>query len=182
MTLPTPPDRLLTTERLTLRPFETGDVPDIHRTLYSDPEVMRYLPGGVPRPIEASHKSIAYFIQHWHDHGYGGFAVIHRADQSFIGQCGLNRLSDGAVELFYAIAAPYWGQGLTTEGSRAVLEYGFTVALLPRIIGLTFPENLPSQRVLLKLGMTAHGVTEHYYQMPMHYFTLERSAWLEKTR
>jgi [ribosomal protein S5]-alanine N-acetyltransferase len=170
------PNTHLTTERLLLRPYELGDVADLHRTLHGDAAVMRFLPGGVALPIERSQKSAEYAVKHWQDHGYGGFAVIHREDRAFIGQCGLNRMSDGEVEIFYALAAPYWGRGLATEAARAMLDFGFRVAGLTRIIGLTYPENAASQHVLLKLGMTAQGTTERYYAMTMAYFVIERTA------
>nr|PZN54965.1 MAG: hypothetical protein DIU68_09430 [Chloroflexota bacterium] len=42
----------LTTERLLLRHFRADDLAAYHTAIYDDPEVMRYLPGGAPRPIE----------------------------------------------------------------------------------------------------------------------------------
>jgi ribosomal-protein-alanine N-acetyltransferase len=101
---------VITTPRLLLRPFRPTDSADIHRLLYSDPDVMRFIPGGV-RPPESADRSMTYFLNHWHEHSYGAWAVIHRADNAFIAQGGLNRLSDGAVEVFYTLAMAYWGQG-----------------------------------------------------------------------
>ena len=44
-------------------------------------------------------------------------------------------------------------QGFATEMARAVLAHGFDGLGLARIVGLTWPENVPSQRVLEKIGM-----------------------------
>ena len=154
----------LTTPRLLLRPFEVEDAPEHHRVIYNDPEVMRYLPGGVPRTLEQTQMVIDYFRDHWDQHGIGGWVVIHRTNQTHIGHCGLNRLKeDGAVEIFYALAKPYWGQGLTPEAAQAVLRYGFEVAHLTQIIALAVPENTPSRRVMEKIGMRFEGITQRYY-------------------
>ena len=46
--------------------------------------------------------------------------------------------------------------------ARACWTHGFAALGLARIIGLTFPENVPSQRVLEKIGMRSEGTAEHY--------------------
>ncbi|MBX3064699.1 MAG: GNAT family N-acetyltransferase [Anaerolineae bacterium] len=159
-------ETILTTERLTLRPFTLDDLQDHHRAVFKDPDVMRYLPGGAPRTIDQSKKSTEYFVKHWAEHGYGLFAVIHRADDRLIGHCGLNVLKeDGSVEIAYAIAKPYWGQGLTTEASQAVVDHGFDVLKIAQIIGLAVPTNIASRRVMEKIGMKFQGITRDYYNM-----------------
>jgi ribosomal-protein-alanine N-acetyltransferase len=52
------------------------------------------------------------------------------------------------------VASSHWGQGLATEGARAVVRYAFTVLNLDEILSFTVPANLPSRRVMEKLGMT----------------------------
>jgi len=63
------------------------------------------------------------------------------------------------VEVLYALAKPYWGQGLATEGARASLRYGFEERELDHIIAAAFVDNLASRRVLEKVGMTYMGET-----------------------
>lgn len=63
----------------------------------------------------------------------------------------MTELSD--VELLYALDRTAWGRGLATEAAGAALAYGFEVAGLGRIIGITRPANAASRRILEKLGM-----------------------------
>lgn len=173
---PATPDHTLTTPRLVLRPFISDDALAMHRALSSDPDVMRFLPSGVPVSLERTQRSVDYFINHWREHGYGAWAVIHQASKEFIGQCGLNRLNDGAVEVFYAFATAYWGQGLATEAARAAVRYGFEVVGLPQIIALAYPQNAASRHVIEKLGMTFHGLTDRWYSIEFAYYSLERPS------
>jgi RimJ/RimL family protein N-acetyltransferase len=59
-----------------------------------------------------------------------------------------------AVEIGWRLAFEHWGQGLATEGARAVLSYGFETLGLEQIVSFTVPANVRSRRVMEKLGMT----------------------------
>lgn len=166
------------TERLILRLLTPDDLETYHAAVAGDPDVMRYLPGGVPRPIERTAQSIAGFAQAWQDIGVSGLGVVVKADNRVIGQCGLWRLPDGeTVEVFYAIGKAYWGQGLVTEAARAMLAYGFTEARLDRIIALAWPDNTASQRVMQKLGMKHEGTTTQFYDDELVLYALDRADW-----
>ena len=58
------------------------------------------------------------------------------------------------VGLFWAIEPTYRRNGYAPEAARALIDYLFTVEKLGRIIATTGYENLPSQKVMRKLGMT----------------------------
>jgi ribosomal-protein-alanine N-acetyltransferase len=167
----------LHTDRLTLRPFTVDDAPDLHATVYGDADVTRFLPGGAPRPLERVIETVRYFVEHWTQHGFGGFAVIDTRNDTLIGQCGLNVLApDGAVELFYAIGRDYWGQGITAEAARAVTAWGFGTVGLARIIALVDADNHTSQRVAQKIGMTFAGRTDHYYNAELNLYVQDAPA------
>ena len=57
------------------------------------------------------------------------------------------------MEIGWRLDAAYWNRGLATEGARAVLRYGFEELGLHEIVSFTVPANLPSRRVMEKLGM-----------------------------
>jgi ribosomal-protein-alanine N-acetyltransferase len=171
----------LLTNRTLLRPYTPDDAIAMHSAIYGDADVMRFLPGNAPVSIERSERSINYFINHWHEHGYGAWAVIHRADNVLIGQCGLNRLQDGAVEVFYALAKAYWGQGLATEAARVAVDYGFEVIKLPQIIALAYPDNQASRHVIEKLGMRYQGNTDRYYNINFAHYTLDADDYAAKS-
>jgi RimJ/RimL family protein N-acetyltransferase len=75
-----------------------------------------------------------------------------------VGGCGLGE-RNGAAELGYWIARPFWGQGLATEAARAVVSAAHTLGHR-RIIAGHFIDNPASGRVLRKVGFRATGQVE----------------------
>jgi ribosomal-protein-alanine N-acetyltransferase len=146
------------TERLLLRGLREDDL-SAYQALFSDPEVIRYLPIQPPG-LSLDQVSAGYgrATAHWQRHGYGVWAVCHLDADQLIGHCGLRYLEEiEETELLYAIARPFWNRGLTTEAARASLAFGFGPAGLDRIIALAVPENRASIRVMEKIGMRPDG-------------------------
>jgi RimJ/RimL family protein N-acetyltransferase len=75
-----------------------------------------------------------------------------------VGGCGLGE-RNGAAELGYWIARPFWGQGLATEAARAVVSAARTLGHR-RIVAGHFADNPASGRVLRKLGFRSTGHVE----------------------
>ena len=154
----------LETPRLVLRPFTPADADDL-LTMDGDARVMRYIGTGLgPRTRAEVEASIGRIIDYAAQHP--GMSLLHVSTRDagrFVGGCGLFALPDeSAIEIAYRFAHASWGKGYATEGARAVLAHGFATLGLPRIVGVTFPENVPSQRVLVKIGMRPDGEAEHY--------------------
>ena len=167
------------TLRLWLRPFTADDLDDLHQRIYADAEVMRYLPGGVPRPVEKTIAAIEAFQQHDAEHGYTIAAVIDKETDQLMGHCGLWRLEvDHTIEVAYALGRAYWGQGFATEAAQATLRYGFEVCGLPQIVALAFPENIASQRVIQKIGMQHIGPTRRYYNTDLILYLLANQDFM----
>ncbi len=59
-----------------------------------------------------------------------------------------------AVEIGWRLRASYWGQGLATEGAHAALQYAREICKLRQVVAITAPANLPSRRVMEKIGLT----------------------------
>ena len=147
--------KILETTRLILRHFLPEDLDSLY-ALYSDPEVIRYIPDA-PRSYDEAKKELE-----WHMNGHprhpelGLWATIHKETGKFIGRCGLLPWTiDGQdeVEVAYLIAREYWGQGLGTEAARAVLKYGFEQLNLTRLVCVIDEENTASKQVAEKIGM-----------------------------
>ena len=58
------------------------------------------------------------------------------------------------VELGYRLKKKFWGQGMATEGSRALIDHAFHHLDVENIWAYTLKINLGSQAVMKKLGMT----------------------------
>jgi len=154
----------LATTRLDLRPFRHDDVDDLY-AMDGDDRVMRYVGTGLPgRTREQSAQAVVRMAAYSAAHpGYGLLHASRRDDAGFVGGCGLFPLPDTTdIEIGYRLRHDCWGHGYATEMARAVLAHGFGALGLTRIVGVTFPENLPSQRVLVKIGMREAGTAVHY--------------------
>jgi RimJ/RimL family protein N-acetyltransferase len=143
------------TARLYLRRLQTTDLDEYHQRIYADPHVMRTLPPLSPiSRAEFNIRVPTFMVEHWAVHGFGPWAVIHKPDNQFIGHCGLRYWPGSSdVEVLYALARQYWGNGLATEGARASLRYGFEHLKLERIMAAALVNNDASRRVLEKIGL-----------------------------
>ena len=57
------------------------------------------------------------------------------------------------IDLGYRLLPEFWGKGIATEASHAILTYGFDKLKLKRIIAIAMKENKASIRVMEKVGM-----------------------------
>jgi ribosomal-protein-alanine N-acetyltransferase len=150
---------ILETDRLLIREFVEDDA-EAFFAFNGDPVVMRY----TGEPPSTSVDQVRQKIREYPDyrrHGYGRWAVVHKPDQQIVGFNGLKFLDDlQEVDLGYRFRADYWGRGIATESSEAILRFGFENLGLKRIIGLVLPDNTASIRVLEKVGMHRDGEVE----------------------
>ena len=58
-----------------------------------------------------------------------------------------------AVEIGWMVHKAYRGKGYASEAARALITYGFLTLGLHRIIATCDPRNMPSIRIMEKLGM-----------------------------
>ncbi|MBN1935240.1 MAG: GNAT family N-acetyltransferase [Anaerolineae bacterium] len=148
----------IATERLVLRPFTMDDVDPLHE-IVQQPDIMRYFPPQ-PRPAnpplrEAIERLINGQLKDWERNGYAWWAVELKDKLRLLGWCGLGYLSEtDETEVAYLLRQEVWGQGLATEAAKASLAWGFQTFQFDAIIGLIHPDNIASQRVLEKCGLT----------------------------
>ena len=165
------------TARLLLRGIRPEDVDDYHRALFADPEVMRYLPGGVPLPRERLDGVVERTHDHWQRHGYGVWVVCDLIGGEVMGQCGLRSVEEaGETEVLYALARATWGRGLATEAARAALAFGFERTGLQRIVAYAVPDNVASRRVIEKLGMRFERA-ERMWGLDLVRYAIGRDEW-----
>lgn len=139
------------TERLLLRAFQASDVADA-LAYRDDQEFARFLLH-IPQPFtrqDAEAFVALNMSEPWER--APTFAVVWQA--TVIGTVNLE-VDTGArtAKLGYAIGRAWWGQGIATEATRAVVAWGTDAFDLVRICASTDTRNVRSQRVLEKLGM-----------------------------
>jgi RimJ/RimL family protein N-acetyltransferase len=162
----------LTTDRLILRRWRASDRKPF-QALNADPRVMEFFPALLTP--EESDEGINRVERHFDRHGFGLYAAELIETGAFIGFIGLNVPSFEApfmpaVEIGWRLACDYWGQGLATEGARAVVHYAFEELRLPSLVSFTTTANLRSRRVMEKIGMVhdAAGDFDHPRLAPGH--------------
>ena len=163
-----------TTDRLRAERLVPEHIGEIRR-MHQDPVVMQSL-GGVRDEAE----TVAYLdrnLRHWADHGFGLWILYERSGdgrgEEPIGRGMLRHLDvDGVdeIEVGYAFYKQFWGRGLATEITMACLALGRRELGRSSFVAVTIPDNVASQRVLQKGGLSfdreiVHaGTTHHLYR------------------
>jgi len=143
----------LETKRLILRETTPEDVENMFR-LHSNVDVQKYTGDKTVHTIDEIEKMLTYKEKEYQEIGFGRWVTILKEGNQFVGWAGLKYLDDiNEVDLGYRFLPEYWGMGIATEASKAILEYGFNKLNLKKIIALAIPENKPSVRVMEKVGM-----------------------------
>lgn len=81
--------------------------------------------------------------------------IIHVLDAIIIGSMGFKQPPDetGTLELGYDIIPKYQGNGYATEMAKALVDWAFDQPGVDRVIAECLSTNIPSIRVLEKIGM-----------------------------
>ena len=172
---------LLETERLILRRFTSADVEDLF-ALHNDPDVMRFLNGGIPTPREVIARD--YDARFAHD---GYWVAIEKRSGVFLGWFAFHPSEDrdpDEYELGYRLRVSAWGKGYATEGSRALIDAGFTALGVRRVWAQTMAVNARSRRVMEKAGLTYVRTFHEVFDDPLPgteqgevEYALTRATW-----
>lgn len=157
--------------RVTFRRMNSGDL-DAMARLLGDPEVMLYY----PRPKDRDEASD--WIR-WNEDNYArdgfGLWIVHEADGHFVGDCGLTwQMVDGQpnLEVGYHVVPARQGQGLATEAATACRDFARSRGI-DRLIAITHPDNVASQRVAEKIGLSLEKRTVSRGGAPIHVYSAQ---------
>jgi ribosomal-protein-alanine N-acetyltransferase len=176
----------LESDRFYLRPISAEDAVDMY--LYaSDPDVVRYLPWEPAYSPEAVRPHLQEQVARRRRGESLELAIILRENGRMIGSTNLMdmRSQRGQAELGYLLAQSYWGHGIMTEAAYLTLGFGFREIGLEKVIAWADEDNIASQRVMQKLGMTFAGSetrTVKYERRPYVSYQIERAAWEETNK
>ncbi|MGI4975759.1 MAG: GNAT family N-acetyltransferase [Janthinobacterium lividum] len=151
------------TARLLLRRWRPEDK-GAFAALNEDTEVMRYMPCSLTRG--ESDQWADNIEREFERDGFGLWALELPGEVPFIGFTGLNRVPfeahfTPAIEVGWRLARDFWGCGYATEAAQAAVQMGFQEFGLRQIIAETAEENLPSRRVMSRIGMS-HDPAENF--------------------
>ena len=182
----------LETPRLVLRGWRDSDL-EPFAAMNADPEVAAFL--SAPLARADSDALVGRIVTHWHDDGFGLWAVERIEDAVFLGFTGLAVPSwapGPEVEIGWRLARAAWGHGYATEAAQASARFAFETLGLDELVSYTSVSNTRSRRVMEKLGMarTDAGVPYDFDQprlapghplRPHLIYRLSRATW-EATR
>jgi RimJ/RimL family protein N-acetyltransferase len=117
----------LETKRLMLRGLAIIDW-EPYAAMWADPRVTAYI-GGEPRSRELAWVKFGQAAGMASLFDYGNWAVLDRADATFMGVCGFAYYERGIAELAgypeagWAFAAASWGRGIASEAVGAIVGW-----------------------------------------------------------
>jgi len=139
----------LETDQLIFRSHESRDE-TAFIAMQTDPEVRRYVGGRAWAADEAVERFRRQYLGKPRQR-YGLWATVVKAENQYVGFCGLAGSRDSA-HLGYYLARPYWARGLASEAARAFVDVGFGKFGLAIIRADVERGNLRSERILESLG------------------------------
>ena len=152
MTLP-----ILKTTRLTLRKIKPEDAEAMYQYASKD-DVTKYVLWNSHKSIETTKQFIQMMIDQYEE-GNLAWAITLKETQEFIGTIDfvMYNKAEKIAEIGYALSDRHWGKGYVSEATKALLDFGCNELHLVRIQARCFADNIGSERVMQKVGMTYEG-------------------------
>ena len=170
---------ILETPRLLLREMTTSDLPATCRVLQDEKTMYAYEHAFSDEEAQAW---LNNQLRRYREDGFGLWAVVLKESGEIIGQCGITLQDvngEWVPEVGYLFERAYWHRGFATEAAIACKEYAFNVLGLDTVYTIIRDNNIASQNVAKRNGMTVCGrIVKHYYGMDMPHlvYRAERDA------
>ncbi len=172
---------LIKTNNLLLRKLTLADADDVY-AYARIPQVTKYV---IWEPHQSKTES-ENFIQLLHELFEKKEQLIwgieFEPDKKIVGTIGFNSLSyqHSCAEIGYAISDKYWNKGIATEALKAILKYGFDELELNRQEAHCKEENIASEKVMLRAGMSYEGTLREKIFMKGEFWTMKMFSILRK--
>ncbi|CAH6384750.1 MULTISPECIES: GNAT family N-acetyltransferase [Pantoea] len=154
----------LETARLNLEPYKDSHYEGL-RIMDSDPGVMRYITGGIIKTPEETREVIRRVQARWDKYRFSWWAIKEKPSGLIVGAACLQHLAnvDGApLEIGWRLVPEHNGKGYATEAAKAIIDFAEKQIGATYLVAVADPENIPSQRVMQRLGMTYKAIEQHY--------------------
>lgn len=159
---------ILETKRLRLRELEPADFENLCGILQDEKAMYAY---GHAFSDQETWEWLDRQRGRYERYGFGLWAVIEKKSGRFVGQCGLS-MQDWAggevLEVGYLLRRDCWHQGFAAEAAMACKEYAFEKLGAEEVFSIIREDNLASQKVAERNGMTVKGrFVKHYRHQDM---------------
>jgi [ribosomal protein S5]-alanine N-acetyltransferase len=154
---------MLTSERLVFRDFVEEDFP-LYCSVFTNEQVMQYAYNDrftSEEECRASFDGILQSSKTTQGRLEYEFAAFTLADECFAGfaEIGIDKINQtgGCGEIGYFLLPECWGKGYATETATALIDFCFTSLNLHRVQAHCNSNNVRSENVMQKAGMTMEG-------------------------
>ena len=175
---------VLTTDRLTLRPWREEDAEAALR-IFGDEEVARWLSPAMARVADAA--AMGVVLQQWileddrTPAPAGRWAIERSADRRVVGGVSLLPLPPGGedLEIGLQLAPDAWGQGLAAEAGHRIAEHALAQDGVEEVFAVVRPNNARAAAMARRIGMDWVGETEKYYGLRLDVYRLRSGDLVE---
>ena len=142
------------TERLLIRTTSEADAGFIFELMTSPKWLANIGNRGIHTVVEAEMYIRQKMLVQLERLGFGNYTIIRKTDGAKLGTCGLHdREGLNGIDIGYAFLERYQRQGYAFEAASRMKQAAFDDFLFTELYAITTHTNLPSQRLLEKLGM-----------------------------
>ena len=168
------------TERLKFRLVEMNDF-DVWLGLFKAENVARFL--GLDPCLTPHELCTRWFTKvfHRYENDLGGMnALIDKKTNQFIGQCGLlvqTIENKQRLEIGYSVLPQFWNKGYAYEAANKCKCYAFENNFSDSLISMVHVDNIASEKVARKNGMTLEKRLDEYKGNPVNIFRVDRGEF-----
>ncbi|MCU0798162.1 MAG: GNAT family N-acetyltransferase [Candidatus Thermoplasmatota archaeon] len=162
----------ITTERLSLRPLEMKDAPEIVNLISSREMVMYTLMIPFPYSLDDALSFIVNSKRSFMEGTALNLAIVPKDTLTLSGVIGLMGFepNHNKAKVGYWLAKDLWGKGYVVEGLSALADYAFGPLRLHKLEAHIFEPNHRSKRVLEKAHFRYEGRLRDHYLKDGQYF------------
>lgn len=148
------------TERLILKPTSEEDAAFVLR-LFNTPLWLQNIGDRNIKSIESAEAYIKNkILPQFKRLGYANYTIIRKSDHAKIGACGLyDREGLKGIDIGFALLPEYEKKGYAFEAANKLKDMAFHEFGITELSAITKKDNIPSQKLLKKLGLKRSGTT-----------------------
>lgn len=176
------PYKTYETERLLLKPTSLEDASFLLELL-NTPKWLEYIGDRKVHTVEDAKEYIkTRMLPQLSKLGYSNNTLIRKSDNSKVGICGLyNRKGVDGVDIGFALLPKYEKKGYAFESSNKLIHVAFNELEQTQVNAITKENNLSSQILLGKLGLTFRGTTKLFEEdEELLLYSIEKQNWKNK--
>jgi RimJ/RimL family protein N-acetyltransferase len=146
----------ITTERLIIRELVESDSAFVFELMNTEQWKHNIGERNIHELKDAENYIVNIYQKSYLQNDFGLYALIQKDNHEAIGICGiLKRDTLQHPDIGFALLPRFFGQNYAFEAAQACLMYAKDTLQIPIIQAIVLPENLPSVRLLEKLGLKA---------------------------